>query len=102
MAEYLEKVQWAVRPAELVDTPKYEDKLPVYLCEITLDELIDATRRMKPRRAAGPDKHPVDYWKTVLKYDPHGEGASFLVNFCNQVFLSLFCCKSKDLQEYFL
>ena len=82
-AEYLETVQWAVSLAVLIDAPPLYNELPVSSSAITLDELRLALRKMKLGKAAGPDTHPVEFWRMVLDSDICPEGASWLLLLCN-------------------
>ena len=66
-AKYLESVQWAVRPASLVENEVINEELPMHLGPITLDELRRAVKTFKPGKSVGPDGHPVEYWKAMLE-----------------------------------
>ena len=83
-AEFLEEVQWKVRPARLVDDSPVHPPLQVDLGLITLTELRGAARKLKSGKAAGPDAKPIEYWKTVLN-SGLSEGAVWLVSFCNVI-----------------
>ena len=84
-AQYLQDVQWAVRPANLVD-PAVFGTLPVYLGAITLKELRDAVVGMKSGKATGPDNHPVEFWKAVVLQPGEGglHGRNWLLDLCNR------------------
>jgi len=82
-AEYLETVQWAVRPATVVDDAPLFSELPVRTSPITFSELLDAVKAFKPGKATGPDTHPVEYWRVVLESGTCSEGSSWLLLLCN-------------------
>ena len=76
-ATYLEKIQWAVRPATLVNVERLYPALHMNLADITLKELREAAFTLKGGKASGPDDHPVEYWKAVLnKSGENSEEAS--------------------------
>ena len=81
-AECLERVQWKVRPAELIDDVPSLPTLPVFFGGITLAELRAAAKTFKPGRAVGLDGTPIEFWKTVLN-NGASPGASFLLEFCD-------------------
>jgi hypothetical protein len=80
-ARYLESVQWAVRPATLVERPLLFPELLVSSAPITLHELRKAAAALSDKKAAGPDGHPVEFWKALLAED--GDAATWLLEFCN-------------------
>ena len=82
MAQYLEKVQWRVRPAGLVDGPPLGNDLPVDIGAISEGEVTHAVMRLKRGRAAGPDEIPAEYWKAVAAHDG---GLRLLTELCNLV-----------------
>ena len=84
--EYLEKVQWAVRPASLTEDPgtgNVAPILPMDLGPINEPELREAVRAFKPGKACGPDEVPVEYWKAVLTTDGANEAVRWLLRFVN-------------------
>jgi len=89
LATYLQDVQWAVRPATLIDDPPFFDELPVERGSITLKELRLAILALREKKAAGPDSCPVEYWKVVV--DSPGptlsEGAEWLLSLCNKAWI---------------
>ena len=95
-AKYLEQVQWAVRPALVLDTPPLQ-LLDVKGEPITLAELHSATKRLRSNKACGPDGQPVEFWKVVL--DAGGIGAQWLLRFCNKIWESQCVPQSWHLQE---
>ncbi|CAK0815797.1 unnamed protein product [Prorocentrum cordatum] len=65
LAEYVEKVQWAVRPLEpvLADTC-LGPELDVDLRDISESEVVKTAARLEIRRAAGSDDlPPAEFWK---------------------------------------
>ena len=82
LAKYLEDIQWAVRPATLVNDHAGQPLLPVELRAITLTELKEAVNAMKPNKVPGMDGHPVEFWKAVIK-DTESDGATWLLLLCN-------------------
>ena len=58
MANHLERVQWHVRPAGIVDGPVLGDELPVYLGAITRAEVEVVLKRLKKGMASGQDDIP--------------------------------------------
>jgi len=96
LGEYLEQVQWAVRPAALTDAPPLQ-MLDVKIDPITSTELHSATKRLRSNKACGPDGQPVEFWKVVL--DAGGIGAQWLLKFCNQIWDSQCVPQAWHLQE---
>ena len=84
-AEYLEKVQWAVRPVSLTDDPEpvLFPELAVSSEPISMRELRRAVRLFKKGKATGPDDIPVEFWQTVLHNDL--DASDWLLRFCNLV-----------------
>ena len=71
MAEYLEIVQWYVRPASLVDIVAGNvmgPTLEIRLDDFTSAEMMKVIKHLRSKRAAGPDKIPAELWKVVV-YD---------------------------------
>ena len=67
MAEFLERVQWRVRPAELTSTEHLGSTLPVFDGEFTIQEVGKIVQKLKWGKAAGPDGIPAEYWKAVAQ-----------------------------------
>ena len=88
-AEYLQNVQWAVRPATLMEDAPLLEELPVELGPISLKELSLAIQALRANKAAGPDSHPLEYWRAVVdKPGPEVEaGAAWLLDLCNKAWL---------------
>jgi len=88
-AEYLQNVQWAVRPAALTDEAPLYDELPVHTGAITLKELRLAIKALREKKATGPDGHPLEFWSAVV--DSPGpvveDGAAWLLDLCNKAWL---------------
>ena len=91
-ANFLETEQWRPRAACLDGYPVIYEELPVDLAVITMRELKAAIARFKLGRACGPDKHPVEFWRTIVA-DSHSEGARWLLELCNCVW------SNKDVPE---
>ena len=82
LATHLERVQWAVRPATLVDRScQLGESLPVNSGSISETEVIKASRRLKNNRAAGLDDVPGEFWKAVLL--PGSAAAAWITEFVN-------------------
>ena len=81
MADHLEKVQWAVRPASVApDRPPLGQELPVDLGPFAKQELVTAARAMKHGRASGMDGIPAEFWQAVVV---NGPGCEWALEFCN-------------------
>ena len=66
LATYLEKVQWCVRPSNVVqDAAPLGPELPVRLASFTEAEVKKAIRKMRSGRAGGPDGIPAEYLQTL-------------------------------------
>ena len=66
LAEYLEKVQWTVRPLE----PPLSDELlgpelPVSRLDISEEEVVEAASQLKIGKASGNDHIPPELWKQI-------------------------------------
>ena len=85
-ADYLETVRWKVRPATLIIDPPLFPELAVDLEAFSLKELRLAIEALRANKAAGPDSHPLEFWKVIV--DSPGpivsEGASWLLELCNK------------------
>ena len=71
MAENLEKVQWKVRVAQLVDDDPIGDPLPALEEIFTTEEVRETIHRLKRGKACGMDDIPAEYWKAIAT-DPGG------------------------------
>ena len=81
MAEHLEKVQWAVRPASVAPVrPPLGKELPVDVGPFTKQELVTAARAMKHGRASGMDGVPAELWQAVVV---DGPGCKEALEICN-------------------
>ena len=68
LATYLQNIQWAVRPAILVEDPRpLYAELPVEAGPITLKELSVAIRALRDKKVAGPDRCPLEFWRSVVE-----------------------------------
>ena len=79
-------------------------QLDVFLWDISLSELLSATKRIKDNKACGPDDHPVEFWQAILKNGDgtSREGAQFLVGFCNAILHQSSVATSWHLQRFAL
>jgi hypothetical protein len=50
-----------------------------------MQELCAAVRKFKLGKAAGPDDHPIEYWKAVLGHDSSIIASTWLLDYCNTV-----------------
>ena len=82
MANYLEKVQWAVRPDSIpnISTALWS-QLDVDEGEITKLEVERVIKNLKRGKAAGPDNIPSDVW---IQLSSDTECLEWIVTFCNQ------------------
>ena len=65
-AEYLEKVQWAVRPIQpLQQHSRLGPNLPVDVGAVSEDEAVHAGTLLNKNRASGKDDIPPEFWKTI-------------------------------------
>ena len=66
LAEHLETVQRAVRPALSSESrPAIRNQLPVNTGEISECEVVSAAQKLKDARACGLDLVPGEYWKAI-------------------------------------
>ena len=86
-AEYLEQVQWAVRPARLVEKPPLFPELSVSRLPISQKEFQEAVNRLKDGKACGPDEVPIEYWKAIFSAES-GIGMDWLLSLCNNCLAS--------------
>ena len=86
LAKYLETVQWAVRPATLVDKPSLFPPLPVRDDKFSMKELREGACALRDGKASGPDGQPVEYWKAILR-SGDSEAAAWLLELCNSCWL---------------
>jgi len=84
MADYLEQVQWRVRPATLVpDTePALREILPVCMDPFTQVELRKAIQKAKDGKSCKEDDIPVEFFK-ALAQEP-GEALQPFLELCNR------------------
>ena len=64
--KYLEKIQWCVRPAQLIDSPPLGDNLQVELNDFTTEEVRRVVRKLKLGKAPGHDDIPPEFLKALL------------------------------------
>ena len=88
-AEYLQDVQWAVRPAKLTEEHCTHQVLGVDASPISLKELRIAVGALRENKATGPDNHPLEFWKSILDIPGPNltDGASWLLELCNRSWL---------------
>ena len=84
MADYLEHVQWYVRPAGLVDGPALGADLPVNVTSFSDMEVKAAVDKLKKEKASGPDDVPAEFWQAVVSTC---DGLAWLTRLCNQCWL---------------
>ena len=64
MAQHLERVQWAVRPASVVSAlPPLYDELPMNLSPITKEEVWKILNKLHKNKAPGHDNLYPEFWK---------------------------------------
>ena len=85
MADYLEQVQWRVRPAGRVSGTPLGPELPVVVSDFTAEEVQNVLTNLRSKRAAGPDEIPAEFWKAVAQ---QGDGLAWLVELVNRCFLN--------------
>ena len=61
MVQYLAKVQWCVRPAQVVDSPVVGGKLPVELGGFSVEAVRKVFRKRKCEKASGHVDIPSEY-----------------------------------------
>ena len=82
LAEYLEKVQWAVHFADAVPqrTPAFETLRDIKLSSFTASELKEVVSKLKRDRAPGSDGVPAEFWQALATNDA---AANMLLRLCN-------------------
>ena len=83
LAEYLEKVQWTVKFAQLVPpvTELHSEALPIDTAPFRSAELRKVIKHLKDKRACGLDCIPAEFWKALLAND---DATSHLLSLCNK------------------
>ena len=81
MAKHLENVQWCARPAGLVDGAPLGPELPVQLGELSRVEVELVIKKLRRKRAVGPDEIPAEYWQALASDE---RGLQWLTDLCNQ------------------
>ena len=83
LAEYLEKVQRAVRPTiPPVSHQPLGPTLPVNTNDITEHEVVCAARKLKSGKACGIDDIPPEFWKTICT--PGSKACQWAVVLCKK------------------
>jgi hypothetical protein len=92
MADYLQSVQWAVRPVTASpDRAPLGPTLNVQTGSVQAWEVKRAAKGMKNNRASGDDTIPSEFWRAVLAEE--GPAATWLVEFCQK------CWSTKQVPE---
>ena len=83
MAEYFERVQWAVRPMTDIPTARacLGEVLNVNLGPVTSEEISTAAGHLRKNRATGDDEIPGEFWRAIATEGT--AGANWLTAFCN-------------------
>ena len=66
MATYLETVKWRVRHVTAIDSALLGTELPVSVERFSCEEVAGVIRKLRLKRAAGPDGTPAEYLKAFL------------------------------------
>jgi len=82
MADHLEKLQWRVRPMGDVSGPQLGPTLPVLLENFTESEVDLVLKKLKTKRASGPDEIPAEFWKALGRRDAGLTWITEMVNRC--------------------
>ena len=85
MAEYLETVQWRVRPATLSNQSGLGEVLPIRITSFSSDEVQKVLRKLHNGKAPGPDGTPAEYWKTLGKRLGAVQPITSSVNLCGHL-----------------
>lgn len=80
MAQHLESVQWCVRPTGLVDGPLLGPTLPINVGDLSRGEVELVVRRLRRKRASGPDDIRAEYWQALAEDE---RGLHTLTDLCN-------------------
>ena len=67
LAEYLETVQWRVRPATVIEAPLLGTTLPVPLDKFSTEEVRRVLRKLQSGRSKGPEGVPTECWKILAE-----------------------------------
>ena len=83
MAEYFERVQWAVRPMTdaMPGLAPLGPLLDVQLGPVSDEEIASATKQVRRNRSSGVDNIPGEFWKLIA--EKGSPGAEWLREFCN-------------------
>ena len=91
LATYLQDVQWAVRHCNLIESrPPLWDNLQVECGPIIPDEIRQVVKRLKNKKASGPDQILPEHLKALVSTS---DGLNILVGICN------ICWSSQDTPE---
>ena len=91
IADYLERVQWRVRPTfAVLDREPIGPILDIRVTEVTLDEVTRALKKLRYGKVCGQDKIYPELWKALI--EDH-TALSWIVKFCQR------CWKEKKIPE---
>ena len=83
MAEYLQEVQWAVRPCLAASTRRpIGGSLPINVGPITHGEVEEVVKKQRCGRVCGEDQIPAEFWRAV--FAENTAGSRWLVDLCQQ------------------
>ncbi|CAE8591027.1 unnamed protein product [Polarella glacialis] len=92
MADYLQSVQWAVRPVTAVPArASLGPELPVETGPVQAWEVRRAAQSMRNSRACGDDSIPSEFWRAL--FEEQGPASTWLVEFCQ------LCWSSKEVPD---
>ena len=83
MATYSETVQWRVRHVTAIDSALLGTELPVSVERFSCEEVAGVIRKLRLKRAAGPDGTPAEYLKAFLGSNV---AVQLLTDFFNQCY----------------
>ena len=81
MANYLEDIQWRIRPCGVIEGPSFGQPLPVNDGDILQDEVRTTIKKLRRRKATGPDDLPAELLQALLDND---ECLKWLVSLYNE------------------
>jgi len=81
-AEYFEQVPWRVRP-DTIDLPGAQigPDIAMNLGDIMHEEILQAVKALKNKKACGADNVPAEFWKAIMKAET--EAGVRVTEFCN-------------------
>ena len=87
LAEYFDKVQWRVRPVTADSDAEADiigEELAVNSEPISMEELLQATKKLKRNKVSGIDEVPAEFWKIILADHAH-PASSWILDFLNSL-----------------